>query len=90
MGGDIDLAGENRQGLLREPGQRADKGLDTSLGLELIETTNGGDDTLADFATDLVVFDKLQILVPAGFLMRANMEASLVEDTPRNIDKQPM
>jgi len=82
MGGDIDLAGENRQGLLREPGQRADKGLDTSLGLELIETTNGGDDTLADFATDLVVFDKLQILVRPDFLMRANMEASLVEDTP--------
>ena len=67
MGCNIDLAGKDKQGLLRESGERADKGFDVSLGLELIEATNGCDDTLADFAADLVVFDELQVPVPAGF-----------------------
>ena len=67
MGCNIDLAGKDKQGLLRESGKRADKGFDVSLGLELVETTDSRNDTLADFAADLVVFDELQVLVPAGF-----------------------
>ncbi|MGC1455860.1 MAG: hypothetical protein WA946_11810 [Nitrospirota bacterium] len=67
MGCDIDFAGKNQQGLLRKSGQRADKGFHTPFGLKLIKATNGCDDALADFAADLVVFDDLQVLVPAGF-----------------------
>jgi hypothetical protein len=67
MGCHIDLAGKNQQGLLRKSGKRADKGFDAPLGLKLIKTADSCDDALADLTADLTIFDKLQVLIPAGF-----------------------
>ena len=64
---DIDLAGENKQRLFRESCQRPDKSFNSSFGLELVKTADSGDYPLSDFAFDLAVFDKLQVLIPAGF-----------------------
>ena len=63
---DIDFAGKNEQSLFRKSGQGADKSFNVPLGLELIETANRGEYTLADFTADLAVLDDLQILILAG------------------------
>ncbi len=74
MGCNIDLAGKDKQGLLRESGKRAGKGFDASLGLELVETTDSRNDSLADFTADPVVFDKLIVKFRAGLTIGKNIQ----------------
>jgi hypothetical protein len=77
LGTDLDRLG-GRQGLtligieyadiLREAGAGTDQSIELSLGLEHIETTQRGDDWLADSAVDSFVLDDLQVLIDAGRL----------------------
>jgi hypothetical protein len=81
LGGNINLAGENEQGLFREPGQGPDKRFNIALGLKLVQPSDRGDDPLPDLAAAPAVFDNLQILVLPGFLDSSEHGVSFVEDT---------
>jgi hypothetical protein len=77
MSSDINFPRENKKRLLRKSGQRTDEYFNASLCLELVKAPDSSNDSLSNFASDLAVFDNLQVLISTGFFCSCKHEGLL-------------
>ena len=60
------VQGVDDQRLFGEAGAGSEQGFESSVGLESVESAEGGDDALAGAAVAPVIFDDLQVAAVAG------------------------